>query len=407
MNSEIKLIEERLYKATESFNEEDFNKTLEAIERKKFSKETIYKEINELSSKISTLFSRKRDLEVLKENVSKLEKCPTCLQYVSEEHKHSIFEKVEKEILQINRDKNEIDNEKANRERLLERIIEEIKILDESKLKLQTIKVRLQTIQEDSQRKYFMEKQIAILNNDVSMLEKQIKSLKESISQLKKFDKLLEIKTKELNQISNKETQLEIKKAQIMKEIDINEKEIELIKKEIKEKESIKEKLIYLNELESWLSVNFLELIGTIEKNVMIKLKSEFSKLFNEWFSILVPDTFIVRLDDEFTPIIEQHDYELDYIYLSGGERTAIALAYRLALNQTINSMLSEIKTKGVVILDEPTEGFSQAQLDKMRDVLSQLNVNQLILVSHDQKIESFVDHIIRLKKVGGVSIVQ
>ena len=70
-----------------------------------------------------------------------------------------------------------------------------------------------------------------------------------------------------------------------------------------------------------------------------------------------------------------------------------------MALNQTINSLLSEIKTKGIVILDEPTDGFSQQQLDKMRDVLNELDVEQLILVSHDQKIESFVDNIIRLKK--------
>ena len=94
----------------------------------------------------------------------------------------------------------------------------------------------------------------------------------------------------------------------------------------------------------------------------------------------------------------------MDYSYLSGGERTAIALAYRLALNQTINSLLSEIKTKGIVILDEPTDGFSQQQLDKMRDVLQQLKVNQLIIVSHDQKMEGFVDNIIRLKKTQGVT---
>ena len=110
-------------------------------------------------------------------------------------------------------------------------------------------------------------------------------------------------------------------------------------------------------------------MIGFIEKNVMLKLRDEFSKLFNEWFLILVPDTFVVRLDDTFTPVIEQQGYELDYSFLSGGEKTAIALAYRLALNQTINSILSEIKTKGLVILDEPTDGFSQEQLDKMRDV--------------------------------------
>ena len=97
---------------------------------------------------------------------------------------------------------------------------------------------------------------------------------------------------------------------------------------------------------------------------------------------------------------------QIDYSYLSGGERTAIALAYRLALNQLINSVLSNIKTKDIVILDEPTDGFSDAQLDKMRDVLEQLNIGQLIIVSHEQKIEGFVENVIRLKKENGVSCV-
>src|SRR3989338_3969335 len=209
----------------------------------------------------------------------------------------------------------------------------------------------------------------------------------------------MQTKKRELESIVLDEKQVEIKRAEIVKEIDIGKLEIARMEKEIEGKEKIKDELIYITELENWISIQFLELISFIEKSVMLRLREEFSKLFNEWFSILVPDTFNVRLDDDFTPIIEQQDYELDYSFLSGGERTAVALAYRLALNQTINSLLSEIKTKGIVILDEPTEGFSQQQLDKMRDVLKELTVDQLILVSHDSKIESFVEHVIKLKK--------
>ena len=136
----------------------------------------------------------------------------------------------------------------------------------------------------------------------------------------------------------------------------------------------------------------------------MVKLKREFSELFSQWFSMLVTDTLNVKLSDDFTPIIEQDDYELEYNYLSGGERTAIALAYRLALNQVINSLLSQIKTKDFMILDEPTDGFSDQQLDKIRDIFQELNIGQLIVVSHEQKIESFVEHVIRFKKDHGVT---
>jgi exonuclease SbcC len=139
----------------------------------------------------------------------------------------------------------------------------------------------------------------------------------------------------------------------------------------------------------------------------MLKLREDFSNLFSSWFSILVSDNISARIDESFSPIIQQQDYEIDYGYLSGGERTAVALAYRLALNQVINSLLSKIKTRDIVILDEPTDGFSEAQLDKIRDVLGQLKVKQLILVSHEPKIEGFVDNIIRFKKIDGITQVE
>ena len=136
----------------------------------------------------------------------------------------------------------------------------------------------------------------------------------------------------------------------------------------------------------------------------MIKLKTDFSKLFARWFSMLVSESFEVNLDDNFTPLISYNDYEIDYAYLSGGERTAVALAYRLSLNQVVNSLLSKIKTREIVILDEPTDGFSEQQLDKMRDVLMQLDVRQLIIVSHEQKIEGFVENVIKFKKENNIS---
>ena len=76
-----------------------------------------------------------------------------------------------------------------------------------------------------------------------------------------------------------------------------------------------------------------------------------------------------------------------------------MALAYRLALNKTINTVTSSIKTKDLLILDEPTEGFSSEQLDKLRDVIAQLNLRQIIIVSHEQKIEGFADKVVRLEK--------
>jgi len=57
-----------------------------------------------------------------------------------------------------------------------------------------------------------------------------------------------------------------------------------------------------------------------------------------------------------------------------------------------------------VLILDEPTDGFSEEQVDRLRIVLDELNIKQIIIVSHESKIESFVENVIRLNKKDGVS---
>ena len=221
---------------------------------------------------------------------------------------------------------------------------------------------------------------------------------------MSKFDEIFERIERDFEDVLKEERIAEIKAAELRREIQVFSLQIEELKEKINRIERIKQEINYLTEIENWLSQKFVPLISFIEKNVMIKLKSEFSVLFAEWFSMLVSDSLSVGLDDDFTPIIKNQDYEIDYSYLSGGERTAVALAYRLALNQVINSLLSKIKTRDIVILDEPTDGFSDRQLDKMRDVLNQLNVKQLIMVSHEQKIEGFVENVIRLKKENGVS---
>src|SRR5512138_494850 len=97
-------------------------------------------------------------------------------------------------------------------------------------------------------------------------------------------------------------------------------------------------------------------------------------KLFSGWFHLLVPHgSLVVHPDENFTSIAIQGESELGYSFLSGGERTAVALAYRLALNETINSIVSTINTKDLIILDEPTEGLSETQIGKMREIFTEL----------------------------------
>ena len=298
---------------------------------------------------------------------------------------------LEKEKKIIIEKKSEIDLKISNMER---------KIREQN-----LVKIKLQNLDDKQARMLEIQKTNGALDGEISILNKNIGIFQGSLADLNKFDGIFNEKIKEFELAVKQEKSAEIKVVELKKEIEVFSRQIEELRNRIKKTEEAKKQMDYLIGLENWISGKFVPLISFIEKNVMLKLKSEFSKLFAEWFSMLVSESFTVYLNEDFTPTIEQQDYEIDYSYLSGGERTAIALAYRLALNQMINSLLGKIKTRDIVILDEPTDGFSSQQLDKMRDVLQQLNVKQLIIVSHEPKIESFVENIIRFKKVNGVSV--
>ncbi len=381
---------------------EDLNKQ---IQEKRNEKEKLNKIILEISGEISSLNDKNRENESLKQKMSNLEMCPTCLQDVDSVYRSNILNKAHNETSQNNARLQEL-KEKLN-ELNLQRTNAEANIHEKENksIELKLLKLKLESINEKEKRKQDSINLNKTLEQDITLLKQHAETLNHSIFELSKFDKIFEIKRQELNQALKQERIADIKLAEVKKEIEMFSRQILELKEKVKKSEEIKQTLNYISELENWLSKKFTPLVAFVEKNVMVKLKSDFSDVFQEWFLMLVSESFNVGLREDFTPVVEQQDYEIDYAYLSGGERTAIALAYRLALNQVINSVMSKIKTKQLVILDEPTDGFSEQQLDKMRSVLEQLNTEQLIIVSHEQKIEGFVENVIKFKKEDGVSV--
>src|SRR3989344_700488 len=405
---EIKNLNEQIKNAGSfNFNEQDVELTKNRIK----PQEQILKELNDNYLHVLTLLhnseGRIRDLQSIRDKISSLDKCTACLQVVNEEHKHNIVTKANQELLEI--EKENIENLK-NKEKFGKEIEQTKKLIDslrQSLSQLEILRVRLESVKEKQMRAYQLEKQQTTIFSDIDMIKKHIEDMDLLISEFSAYEKVYQEKNLDFKQILMKENSIIIKRAETNKDIQFLQKQIFDLENEIKHIQEIEKKLNHMRELEFWLNNKFIELVLYTEKNVMLKLREEFSQLFSEWFSILVPDSINVRLDESFSPIIQQNDYELEYNYLSGGERTAVALAYRLALNQVINSLLSKIQTRDLVILDEPTDGFSESQLDKMRDVLNQLKVKQLILVSHEQKIEGFVDNILHFKKIDGITEVE
>ena len=408
ISSELENLNKSILGETNIFREENLQNIKSEIITKKSKTEAFHNKYWDLSNKIVSLSSERETILQKKERIFRIDICPTCLQDVSENHKHNILNETEKRISEI---KNEIEfynQEKEQVQEIMKKFSQDVEKLEEEKMKLEILKSKIEYLEKSKNRLVQLEAQKQSLDKDISLLINHMESLKAGLLKFAPIEYQLSIQNNELKQEVLSEKYIEIALAELKKELEISSKEIIFLNKAIQKKEMSKEKLYKFQELLDWLSTQFLNLIEFTERNVLLKLRHEFSGLFRKWFLLLVPDNSLdSQIDENFTPIIMQGESEMDYSFLSGGERTAVALAYRLALNQTINSVLSKIKTRGIIILDEPTDGFSDAQITKMRDIFEELNTDQLIIVSHEQKIESFVDNVLRIFKEGNISMVE
>jgi DNA repair protein SbcC/Rad50 len=171
----------------------------------------------------------------------------------------------------------------------------------------------------------------------------------------------------------------------------------------ITHKEAAASRAAQLRDREIWLEEYFVPTLESIERHVMTSINREFGSNFQRWFAVLVDDGGKEsRVDEDFTPLVDQEGYEQDIDFLSGGERTSVALAYRLALSQMVQKFAEAGPSS--LILDEPTDGFSKEQLGKMREILDDMANPQVIIVSHERELESFADQIYRVVKVQGES---
>jgi len=392
----------------EPFNQEEYTALSNQIIKEKEEVDTLNTSFINTTSKINSLEKDYLETSAKKERIFRIDICPTCLQDVPEAHKHNILNETENKLSKIKKDLKDLEQQRIQLNARIQDKKQVLNNLQEQKTKLEILKAKAEYIKSSGKKIVSLEKQAETYEKDISILTKHINNLKENILKYSVFQNQFSAKQKELQQALLEEKKAEISLAESRKELQLSRQEIEALLQTIQKKEKSKENLLKLQETIDWLSSQFLNLIEFIERNVLIKLRNEFSSLFRKWFLMLVPEnTLDTQIDESFTPIIMQGDIEMDYDFLSGGEKTAIALAYRLALNQTINSVFSKIKTKGIIILDEPTDGFSETQINKMRDIFEEIDAEQLIIVSHEQKIEEFVDNVIKIAKEGNSSTLE
>lgn len=233
-------------------------------------------------------------------------------------------------------------------------------------------------------------KRMEIAKKDLGRLEETKRKIEDLDISIKKIDRELTSIRKDLSGVN--------------KYVETRRQDKEDFEQQLKRKKELQKRAEVLKEFQIWIDSYFIPTLDAIEKQIMLSINQDFNASFQKWFSMLVEDPGKeAHIDEAFTPIIEQDGYEQEINYLSGGEKTSIALAYRLALNNIVQKVSTGMSSN-LLILDEPTDGFSKEQLGKVRDILDEVQSPQVIIVSHEKELESFADQIFKITKISSES---
>ena len=419
INRQIKPLERQLSERTallDRFNRDmqarerrrkEIASCIEAFERKISPTE---KTVEELRGEIAELEHEERKLRRTETQIdAKMEdylaieadgKCPTCDRPAdSEEFKGKIDSK-QKEKADASRRVTECEASLKTAKNLLESLQEYEKERREF-LKCKTDLERLEKEATDNSET------IGFLKTGIEELEKTLEDCREESSKLQDVITTISNLNYRIRSADNTLQGTRARVVELATKISDLSQSIKEDNSRVEQKIEFKKRSEKLKEYETWLDSFFIPTLNLIEKHILANANQEFNTHFQRWFSLLVEDVGkTARADETFTPIVEQDGYEQDIHYLSGGEKTSVALAYRLALNAIVQRASTSMKSN-LLILDEPTDGFSKEQLSRVKDILDELECPQVIIVSHERELESFADQIFNITKTQGVSQIE
>ncbi|MEM4546714.1 MAG: SMC family ATPase [Nitrososphaerota archaeon] len=421
---------------TQDFTKSTLVTLLEKLREKKNAvlteKERLDSELTRLESTIANLEAEERsilmqrgnssgELGAKKQRLKKLEDeliekksllekgtCPLCLQPISHQHGYKLISDTENEIMRV---KSEISELEAELEKLNSRMTELRRNIENTKREYNDKKLKLNQVRELEVKLDYYERELNSYMEDLDRLEQEAKAvdidkIKAELEEVKrKIDEVnssIQNVRNEKKYLENQLIDLTMQLGSLTKEKENIENQLgeaEKLEKDLSEKISRRDKYMRLQDTLSKL----VELVEYLEKEVLRLLAREFKDLFSKYVRILLHDQPLeATVTDDFGLVFKvlvgsrSHDIRS----LSGGQNIALSLAYRLALNATVRAYSPHLK-KSVLILDEPTTGFSRELVVRLRELLEELGsvkLGQVVVVTHDKTLMEVGDCKIKLE---------
>jgi len=331
-------------------------------------------------------------------------RCPLCLQTLTDDYKNSLMQRIQEE--------------NQTRQRTVNGVEQEIEKLQQLKAKANGAFSNLQIlIPRIDELKTRVKEETQALDGLSSELEKKQKLEEETSLQL-------DAVCRELNRFDVAELEAaKTRREQTFRQYYLTESELHTKKNRKKDltgrldetKERIDQAQQKIERMEK--IVKTVEIISGIRdayRSIQPKLRSEFVKVLRNFVqqvldSLAEGEGSLLNLliDETYTPyVLSEGGVEREVSNLSGGERTLLAFAYRLGLGQLIMQSRTG-HGLSMLLLDEPTEslGTEDGSIDRLAGALSRFKaIEQTIAVTHSEAFAERAEHVIRLEKETGES---
>jgi exonuclease SbcC len=364
-----------------------------------------------LSDKITNLKGEQeatfRNMQEDKRRISSLSaenRCPLCLQPLSEEYRRDL--------------ENRIEEENGKRRESISRLQHDIEELQKTKTTANVVLSNLQKltprmedlrirISEESQASANLLKELDAKMKQEEDLHKQLDLVRLEISRfdMSELETTKQQKNDAIERYHSAEADVRVKqsrKKDLIKRMDETKERIDQAQEKIERMQKIAG------------AVEMIVNIRDAYRSIQPKLRSEFVRVLRNFVQQIL-DSLVgaegpflnVMVDETYTPYVKSgSDTEREVSNLSGGERTLLAFAYRLGLGQLIMQSRTG-HGLSMLLLDEPTEslGREDGSIDRLAEAISRFKaIEQIIAVTHSEAFAEKAEHVIRLEKEVGES---
>ncbi len=218
----------------------------------------------------------------------------------------------------------------------------------------------------------------------------------------------------ELEDVRKKEERLKEERSKLQGELDPLRRQMEQTEREIEELRGDQKKLGQAEKEAERLehTDQIIEFIRNVIRKAgpyMVRLlagrvSAEAGRIFR---AIMEDPTVHLHWKEDYSIVLEIDGRERNFEQLSGGEQMVAALAVRLAL-------LRELSAVDVAFFDEPTSNLDSTRRENLAEQIAQVlsasrdtGLSQLFVITHDDTFEQVTDHVIRVRKEHGESIVE